>query len=537
MAAVASLFAGGGDFRFPVRTTVEHGEIEGSYDTKTEVQSYLGVPFARPPVGELRWTAPQPLKKWQGVRPAKQFGPRPMQAPIYSDMIFESDGLSEDCLYLNVWTPAKRDTKGLPVLVYFYGGGFAAGDSSEPRYNGASMATKGIVAVTANYRLNIFGFLAHPELSREARYKASGNYGLLDQQAVLAWVRKNIAAFGGDPKKVTIAGESAGSTSVSYHMGSPLSKNLFSRAIGESGSGIRPTQPPASLAEAEKIGKELLENAGVPSIAAAKKLSARAVYEIYNEAKRLRFPIPIDGYFLKKPLLETFSAREQAQVPLLVGWNSAESDANAFMRGQLLESTAFIARVKEDYPKDDEQILKLYPHGSEQEIEASATALASDRFIGYGTYRWFDLHRKNSDQPVYRYLYGKLRPPLREPIATLPKTSNKDAAADKTVSPPARKPIGAPHASEIEYCLGNLPLIPDYVWTEDDFKVSQTMQGYFANFIKTGNPNGEGLSEWPASPPDDQHPPVMIINTLSEVKRAEKDDRYRLLETIFTRND
>ncbi|HEU5079112.1 MAG TPA: carboxylesterase family protein [Opitutaceae bacterium] len=525
---VTSLHAGGGDFRFPVRATVEQGVIEGSYDTKTGLQSYLGVPFARPPIGELRWKAPQPLEKWSGVRPAKKFGPRAMQAPIYSDMTFESDGISEDCLYLNVWTPAKRDTAGLPVLVYFYGGGFVAGDGSEPRYNGASMAAKGIVAVTANYRLNVFGFLAHPDLTAESPHHASGNYGLLDQQAVLAWVQKNIAAFGGDPKKVTIAGESAGSISVSYQMASPLSKNLFARAIGESGSGIKPTLSPVPLAEAERIGKEFLDKAGVHSIADAKRLDARAIYEIYNESKRFGFPPVIDGYFLKKTLPETFAAREQAQVPLLVGWNSAEISGSGFMHDKPYQEPEYIAQVKETYPQHADELLKLYPHGSTEEIARSATALASDRFIVYSTYRWFDLQRKNSDQPVYRYLYSKLRPPMRD--ARLAANPSGGGVIAKPASLPAPKALGAPHACEIEYCMGNLPLVHDYAWTEDDYKVSRTMQSYFANFIKTGNPNGEGLPDWPAAAANDPTPPVMVIDTESSLQKAETDSRYAVLE-------
>lgn len=237
---------------FAVQTKVEQGVVEGLYDTKTGLQHYFGIPFAKPPVGDLRWKAPQPPDNWKGVLSTKDFGPRPVQGIVFGDMNSRSNGLSEDCLYLNVWTPAKRNTTGLPVLVYFFGGGFVAGDGSEPRYDGASMAKKGIVVVTVNYRLNIFGFFAHPELSKEVPYKASGNYGLLDQHAGLKWVQKNIAAFGGDPKKVTIAGESAGSISVSAQMASPLSKNLIAGAIGESGAAINPTLAPVPLAEAEK---------------------------------------------------------------------------------------------------------------------------------------------------------------------------------------------------------------------------------------------------------------------------------------------
>nr|HPM32920.1 carboxylesterase family protein [Chryseolinea sp.] len=389
---------------FPIQATTDRGVIEGLYDTKSGLQTYFGVPFAKPPIGNLRWKAPQPMENWKGVLSTKAFGPRPVQAIVFGDMNSRSNGLSEDCLYLNVWTPAKRNTTGLPVLVYFYGGGFVAGDGSEPRYDGASMAKKGIVVVTVNYRLGIFGFFAHPELSKEASYKASGNYGLLDQNAGLLWVQKNIAAFGGDPKKVTIAGESAGSVSVSAQMASPLSKNLIAGAIGESGSGMG-TLSAVPLTEAEKTGLEFATKAGYPTLAQLRALSTRDLYEIYAESRRFGFPAVIDGYFYPKSMLDIFKAKEQAQVPLLLGWNSAEIPGMAFMQGAPYNEESYIKKVKEAYPTDAEEVLKLYPHGNEKEIEWSATSLASDRFISYSTWKWFDIHRKTSSQKVYRYLY------------------------------------------------------------------------------------------------------------------------------------
>ncbi len=322
---------------FPVQAITEHGVIEGNYNTHTNIQTYFGVPFAKPPVGDLRWKAPQPLDSWEGVKETKKFGPRPMQTMVFGDMKSRSNGVSEDCLYLNIWTPALRNTKDLPVLVYFFGGGNVAGDASEYRYDGESMAKKGMVVVTTNYRLNIFGFLAHPELSAEAPYGASGNYGLLDQNAALKWVQKNIAAFGGDPNKVTIAGESAGSIGVSQQMASPLSKDLIAGAIGESGAGINPTMAPVPLKEAEKTGLEFAKNAGYHTLAELRKLSAREVYEIYNESQRFGFPAVIDGYFLPQPLPEIFESGQQAQVPLLVGWNSAEIPGMAFTQGPYSE--------------------------------------------------------------------------------------------------------------------------------------------------------------------------------------------------------
>ncbi len=515
---------------FPVQTKTEHGTIEGNYNTHTNIQTYFGVPFAKPPVGELRWKAPQPLENWEGVKETKTFGPRPMQTMVFGDMKSRSNGVSEDCLYLNIWTPTTRNINNLPVLVYFFGGGNVAGDASEYRYDGESMAKKGMVVVTTNYRLNIFGFLAHPELSAEAPYKASGNYGLLDQNAALKWVQKNIAAFGGNPKKVTIAGESAGSIGVSQQMASPLSKDLIAGAIGESGAGIHPTMAPLPLAEAEKLGAEFAKNAGYPTLAELRKLSTREVYEIYNESKRFGFPAVLDGYFLPKTLPEIFEAKEQAQIPLLLGWNSAEIPGMAFTQGPFTEEN-YVAKVKEAYPKKHKEVLELYPSGTEQEIVLSATALASDRFIAYSTWKWFDLHRKNSSQPVYRYLYSKLRPPLRNENLTsgfAGGTIEKESDAPK-----APKPVGAPHACEIEYCMGNLHLVDDYAWTADDYKVAEDMSNYFANFIKTGDPNAEGLPQWDSAKPEDNAPPVMIIDTESKLIKAGNDSRYGFLDKAF----
>lgn len=516
---------------FAVQTTLEHGIIEGNYDTKTGIQTYFGVPFAQPPVGPLRWKAPQPLQPWKGVKSTKKFGPRPMQTVVFGDMNSRSEGVSEDCLYLNVWTPALRNTTGLPVLLYFYGGGFVAGDASEPRYDGEEMAKKGIVVVTCNYRLNIFGFLAHPDLSAEAPYHASGNYGLLDQVAAMKWVQKNIAAFGGDPSKVTIAGESAGSISVSYQMASPLSRHLMAGAIGESGAGIKPTLAPVPLAEAEKTGADFAKQAGYSSIKALRALPARDIYEIYNASKRFGFPVVVDNYFLTKTVPEVFNAGEQAQVPLLLGWNSAEIPGGAFMYGQPYQEANYLSRIKAEYPADAETVLKLYPSGSEKDIELSATALASDRFIAYSTWKWFDLHRKNSQKPVYRYLYAKLRPPLAD--ASLASGLAGGTLKKEASAPPAPAPVGAPHACEIEYCMGNLRLIKEYAWTAEDYQVSEQMLSYFANFIKNGNPNGEKLPDWPAAKADDATPPVMRLDVESKVEKALNDGRYEFLDKKY----
>lgn len=511
-----------------VQAKIKNGIIEGSYDTKTGIQTFLGIPFAKPPIGSLRWKAPQPAENWTGVKETKKFGPRAMQAPIFGDMDFKSDGISEDCLYLNVWTPAKRNTKDLPVLVYFYGGGFAAGDGSEPRYNGEAMSKKGIVVVTVNYRLGLFGFLAHPELTAETAYKGSGNYGLMDQAASLQWVKDNISAFGGDPSKITIAGESAGSISVSYQMASPISKGLIAGAIGESGAGIHPTLAPTPLAEAEKIGLEFVSNAGLKSIQELRTLPSRDLYELFLESKRFGFPVTLDNYFLPKTLPEIFEAKEQAMVPLLAGWNSAESGGNGFMQGKNFTAEAFIARVKEVYPSDYEEVLALHPHANPKEVERAATDLASDRFISYSTWKWLDLHAKNSDQPVYRYLYSKLRPPLRDKNLT----TGLAGGTMPSTGPKAPEPIGAPHACEIEYAMGNLHLVNVFAWTPDDYKVSETMMNYFANFIKTGNPNGQNLPEWKKVLGTDSNPALINIDVVTKSETG-NDARYHFHDRSF----
>lgn len=515
---------------FPVQVKIENGIIEGNYDTKTGIQKYWGVPFAQPPIGDLRWKAPQPPINWSGVKITKEFGPRPMQRVVFGDMNSRSAGVSEDCLYLNVWTPAKRTSKDLPVLVYFYGGGNVAGDASEPRYDGESMAQKGIVVVTANYRLNIFGYLAHPELSTEASYHASGNYGALDQLEALKWVQKNIAAFGGDPSKVTIAGESAGSIGVSTLMASPLVKGLIHGAIGESGAAIPPTMAPVSLVEAEKAGEAFLQKAGIVNIAELRKLSARDIYEIYNESGRFGFPLVIDGHFLPKSVVEIFKNGEQSQIPLLAGWNSAEIPGMAYMQGTPYTTEAFINKTKQIYPKEHETVLQLYPHSSPAEVEQSATDLASDRFISYSTWKWLDLHANTGNKPIYRYLYSKLRPPLHD-RNLVPGLAGGTTRTDNAPAMP--KAIGAPHACEIEYAMGNLDRIKEYAWTVEDYKVSAAMLSYFANFIKTGNPNSQGLSPWPLMKSSDDGSKYLIIDTECKETTSTLEARYKFHDVYY----
>ena len=444
------------------RATTATGVVEGTLEA-SGVKSYKGIPFAAPPVGDLRWKAPQPAQKWKGVRKADHFGPRAMQLPLFSDMVFRSDGVSEDCLYLNVWTPAKSAREKLPVLVYFYGGGFAAGDGSEPRYDGESMAAKGIVTLTVNYRLNVFGFLAHPELTRESPHHASGNYGLMDQAAALQWVKKNISAFGGDPARVTIAGESAGSFSVSAQMVNPMAKGLIAGAIGESGSLLGLMSPPP-LGMAEQAGSAFAEAAGAPTVAALRALPAQ---QLLDETKKpgARFFAIQDGYVLPRSPEAMYAAGEQARVPLLAGWNSQEGHYKQIIGESEPTAENFAAALRKLYGDQAAAAQQAYSG----DVIQAATELASDRFIGYGTWKWIDSHARTSGKPVYRYYYARPRPGQ----------------------------TGAGHSVEIEYALGNLAGNKVYSWTADDHALSAQMQSYFANFIKTGNPNGAGLPEWP----------------------------------------
>jgi para-nitrobenzyl esterase len=493
------------------------------------VRSFKGIPFAEPPIGDLRWKPPQPVKNWQGARKADKFGPRCMQRSVFGDMNFRSNGMSEDCLYLNVWTPAKSGREKLPVLVYFYGGGFIAGDGSEPRYDGESMARKGIVAVTVNYRLGVFGFFAHPELTKESPHHASGNYGLLDQSAALAWVQQNIAAFGGDPKRVTIAGESAGSISVSAQMASPLSKKLIAGAIGESGS-ILGALSAVPLADGEQNGVKFATAIGAASLAALRAMPADQLLETTAKPGLPRFSPTVDGYFFPKDPMEIFAAGEQAHVPLLAGSNSEESGYFGVLGREKPTVENYRKALQRLYGDKADAVFNLYPASNETEVMDAAQDLASDRFISYSTWKWVDLATKTGGKPTYYYLYSRPRPAMRPEMGDaspgLAGGVVRGAQAAANPRPPSR---GAVHSAEIEYAMGNLDGNKVYAWTPDDSKVSTVMQEYFANFIKTGNPNGEGEPNWPKF--SDGQRIIIDVNT-----RAERDKvraRYEFLDQFY----
>jgi para-nitrobenzyl esterase len=508
------------------RVKTANGTLESTAAPKDGVRTFKGIPFAQPPVGDLRWREPEPVKNWTGVRKADQFGPRCMQrtAPG-ADYWFRSNGMSEDCLYLNVWTPAKSGKEKLPVLVYIFGGGFQNGDGSEPRYDGESMARQGIVAVTLNYRTNIFGFFVHPELTKESPHHAAGNYGLLDQVAALEWVQKNIAAFGGDPKHVTIAGESAGSISVSALMASPLSKGLMAAAIGESGAAIA-SLPPQPLASAEQNGTKFAAAAGVTTLAALRAMTAQQIQDAAAKLQGVRFSTAMDGYFLSKPLAETFEAGEQAKIPLLEGSNTQEQSARAVLGAGDPTPETLDNAIRKFYGDKAAPVLKAYSASTTDEVYEAATHLASARFISYGTWKWAELQMKTGGKPVYRYLYAHPRPPyLGMPGEPLP------AAPARAQQP--TPPLGAVHSAEIQYAMGNLDLDKRYTWGPADYEVSKTMQAYFANFIKAFDPNGPGLPNWPAYRADDGYQ-RMRIDVKSQAEPEGDRDRYLALEAATT---
>ena len=507
------------------------GILESTAAPKDGVRTFKGIPFAQPPVGDLRWREPQPVKNWTGARNADQFGPRCMQRTSPgADYWFRSNGMSEDCLYLNVWTPAKSGNKGLPVLVYIFGGGFQNGDGSEPRYDGESMARQGMVAVSLNYRTNIFGFFVHPELTKESPHHAAGNYGLLDQVAALQWVQRNIAAFGGDPKHVTIAGESAGSISVSALMASPLSRNLMAGAIGESGAAIS-SLPPQPLAEAEQNGVKFATAAGVNTLAALRAMTAEQIQDAAAKAQGVRFSTAMDGYFLSKPLTAIFEAGEQAKIPLLEGSNTQEQPARSVLGAGDPTPETLANAIRKFYGDKADPVLKAYAASTTDEVYEAAAHLASARFIAYGTWKWAELQMKTGGKPVYRYLYARPRPAYLgmpgESAPTAPEGGRGGRAGAGSQQPPA--PRGAAHSAEIQYAMGNLDLDKRYSWEPADYEVSKTMQAYFVNFIKTFNPNGPGLPNWPAYR-DDSNYQRMRIDVKSQVEPEGDRDRYLALE-------
>lgn len=507
--------------RVPTARTVA-GVVRGAL-LETGITRFAGIPFAAPPVRERRWKPPQPVARWVGVRAADRFGPQCMQARDFADMVFRNDGTSEDCLYLNVWTPATTPPTRMPVLVYFYGGGFTAGDGSEPRYDGENVARRGVVVVTMSYRLGIFGSFSHPELSAESTPRASGNYGLMDQAAALRWVQANIASFGGDPARVTIAGESAGSFSVSALMASPMSKALIAGAIGESGAFFGATLSALPLARSEENGVNFAKAVGATSLAQLRALSSHELLAAASRRGVPRFGPNVDGVFFPEAPPAIYAAGRQARVPLLAGWNSEESSGRSVVANPTPENLA--VSLNRIFGTLGAEALTVYGGTTTLEVARAATDLASDQFIGFGTWKWLEEHGR-SGQPVYRYFYSRARPPVVTP--------SPNANANASTNPWAAIPGGAAHSAEIEYAMGNLARNTVFAWTDDDRAVSATMMTYFVNFVKSGNPNGAGVPEWPRGHPDANG--VVTRMRIDVQSRAEREprERYLFLQRAFS---
>jgi para-nitrobenzyl esterase len=509
------------------RVKVENGVLEGV--NSSGIKIFRGVPFAAPPVGALRWKEPQPVKNWEGIRKAVAFGPNAMQNNVFGDMNFGTAEKSEDCLYLNIWTPAVTGNENLPVLVYFHGGGLMAGSGSEPRYAGESMARNGIISITVNYRLGIFGFFVHPDLTKESQHHASGNYGFLDQVASLVWIKNNIKAFGGDPNRVTIAGESAGSISVSALMCSPLSKNLIAGAISSSGS-LMGALSPVVLADAEKNGVKVATDLGASSLEALRSIPADKLLQVKGQ-----FSTAIDGYFIPKAPVEIYANGEQAKIPLLIGWNSEEMVSMFFLKGKPATVENFKEAAKATFNEKADKIAEIYKVTDDASVIDAATALASDMFIGFSTWKWSDLHRKTGGgKPVYRYLYSHPRPDM---VATMagktPGLAGGVQDANKNDAFKMPKPKGAVHSADIEYTMGTLPTNRVYDWQPEDYVVSEIFQTYYLNFVKTGNPNGLGVPQWPALN-NQATTPVLQLDVDTHVKSdADLEKRYEFLNEFY----
>ena len=522
------------DVTLQVKT--QYGVLEGFEEDG--VKKFLGVPFAQAPVGELRWKAPQPVQAWEGIREAKAFSDDPMQLNVFGDMNFRGSGRSEDCLYLNIWTTAKTTADGLPVLIYFNGGGLMAGSGSEPRYDGSSIAKEGVIGVTANYREGVFGFFAHPELTAASDYKGSGNYGFLDQVAAIKWVKENIAAFGGNPDRITIVGESAGSFSVSLLMCSPLSKNLIAGAMLSSGAEVLPYEP-SSQADADAAGAALLKEAGIASLADAMALNADSLQKLLPPKGMSN--VVLDGYFMSESADAVFEKGEQAQVPLLAGWNSLEAHPMQAIQGQAPTLQNYKNALKVRFGDMTDEIFEAYGIATDEDVlSQKGFNLVSDLFTGFPTWKACDYHVRNSAQPVYRYHYMHPRPQVSAKMGDMTgalaggvreKTEEEKKA---TAEQPAIAP-GAVHSADIEYAMGTLDTNEYYDWQDEDYAISKLFLSYYANFCKTGNPNGEGLPQWtPITKDNIDAAPVMIIDVESkEVASPEKENAYRTLEKFY----
>lgn len=442
----------------------ENGLVSGY--KSGEISIFKGIPFAAPPVGDLRWKAPQPLKNWTGVLKCDKFSASPMQRkPVpfmmwTEEFITPPEKLSEDCLYLNIWTPAKSAKDKLPVLVWIYGGGFSSGSAACAVYDGEEMSKKGIIFVSINYRVGVLGFMAHPELSRESGARVSGNYGLLDQVAALDWIKKNIEAFGGDPQKVTIAGQSAGSMSVCALVASPLAKGLFHGAIAQSG-GILSSFMKSNLTEAEKSGLTFMEKLKSANITELRQKSAEELI-----AAGGNFGPVYDGYVIPVDVFAAFKNGQFNDVTMMAGWVDGDG---SLMGEQKMTPEKYKQQAIDKYGDKAEEYLKLFPGNTNEQVTASLLELNLMQFAALPAHLWAGFSKNTA------YIYQFSHVPV-----------------DK----PGFPNYGAFHTSEVPFALHTLHLWKR-PWREIDFAVEKTMNDFWVNFVKTGNPNGNDLQEWP----------------------------------------
>lgn len=438
------------------------------------VTAFKGVPFAAPPVGDLRWRAPTAAAAWRGVRKADRFGASCMQptsggkgfGPWTPEYVVQ-DAVSEDCLYLNVWTPARTTGDKLPVLVWIHGGGFSSGSGSVPIYDGAAFAARGVVMVTINYRVGVFGFLAHPALTAEAG--SSGNYGLMDQAAALAWIKANIAAFGGDPARVTIAGQSAGAASVHELIAAPSAKGLFARAIAQSGSGMGLGATPRTSAEADAA--RFAGQAGARSLAELRAMSPQALLAVRGESgvPGLRFAPIIDGVFI--PGDPNDPARAASNVPMLTGLTADEASGMDPSFGRV-GAAALKSQLSGVFGGLGERAAGLYPAADDTQAGLAGRRWARERGLA-STVLWAGERQRAGGAPTFVYQFTHVEP-------------GPDAAR-----------YGSFHSSEIPYVYQTLDKSPDRPFTQADHALSDQMAAYWANFVRGGDPNGPGLPDWP----------------------------------------
>src|ERR1700678_23275 len=471
--------------------SIESGALAIQEPDANGVRVYRGVPYATPPLGRLRWRPPEPVASWTGVRPTDSFGAHSVQGVVWEDTHLDRTATAEDCLYLNAWTPAAPGTSArLPVMVWIHGGGFVVGSGAEPRYDGARLGARGIVVVTVNHPLNALGVLAHPRLTAESEHHASGNDGLHDLVTALKWVQRNIAAFGGDPDKVTIAGESAGSQAASALMASPLAMGLFARVIGESGSMFAsPSRAPAPLKEAEAAGLDFMRRVGAHSLA---ELRAAPVDAILAAAPGLGFRPIIDGWFLPRAPAEIFAAGEHSDVPLMAGWNKDEGFNFTLLQGDDAKRR-YVDLARAIFGERTEALLQHYPDGSPETDADSAGALGGVLVIIHPTWAWIEAQKQNGRAEIFRFRFD--RAPLT-PQGWFGDRDSRDA--------------GAFHAGELLYVFDNLHAHP-WLIEDADRALAKLASSYWVNFVSSGDPNGPDVPHWPSHRSEGS--PVMALDS------------------------